>query len=181
MSGNMEPSASMTTDHIKLDTPTPPVTLTLTLTPAAPPAPAPTETVTIWSIMDFALFSVVFLILTSVLGLISQVAWTGSVQLGQGTFFPALGTGLLGAVVNPSDTTSAPKQPKLGLSGFKDAAWRALVLLATAACVATGWAVWDHRSDSTYSTSYSVPALVASLSALAGVYANLASITRRPS
>jgi hypothetical protein len=129
---------------------------------------------------DGVLFGMLVLVLIGVLWLICEVAWTGSIHLGQGSAFPAVGTALLGAVINPSNSSSTPKPDKTNSETFQDICWRVLVLVAMAACVVTGWAVWDHRADSAYSSSYSVPALVASLSALAGVYANLASITKRP-
>lgn len=130
--------------------------------------------------VDGVLFGALVLILIGVLWLICEAAWTGSIHLGQGSAIPALGTGLLGAVINPSNSSNTPKADKPNSETLQDICWRVLVLVAMVACVVTGWAVWDHRADSTYSSTYSVPALTAALSALAGVYANLASITKRP-
>jgi hypothetical protein len=130
--------------------------------------------------IDAVLFGALVVILVGVLWLICEAALTGSVHLGQGSAFPAIGTGLLGAVINPSNAAGAPKPTTSSADAAQDTLWRVLVVLAMVACVVTGWAVWDHRADAAYSSSYSVPALIAALSALAGVYANLASITKRP-
>ncbi len=95
-------------------------------------------------------------VMLGALALITWSAWDTRLP-NLSTVFPALGTGLIGVVINPNTTERYP--------AFMTAAWRVLVILAIGVCGATGAAVIAHPH-----WQGPVPSLVAALSAVAGLF-----------